>query len=190
LVAAYLVEGMENGSGERVAVSARRLQGPETETLRRFNARQAERDKWHLNASELAQLQGLRGDHYDRAANWISNLLCYGYGICRPPLTGGSEGAPKSRRITHTGAAENGHEFVTAPNPAENWVTFRYRFSELPDRAMVVVRDPIGREVVTMAMNGDRGQLVLDTRELAKGCYTITYTSNGKVDQVDRLIVQ
>lgn len=154
------------------------------------SADQQGRDKWHLNTTEVAQLEGQRSDAYDRSANWISNLLCYGYGICRAPLTGGIEGPPQSFRRPQQGVALPEFEFGTAPNPADAWVTFNYRFTTAQDHAFISVRDPLGRELTILPMKNERGQLVLDTRELAKGLYTVAYLAGDRVLQLDKLIIQ
>ena len=79
---------------------------------------------------------------------------------------------------------------MTAPNPAESWVTFSYRFDIPPNKAFVSVRDPLGRELTSLPMTNALGQLVFDTRELAKGLYTVSFIANGQVQQLDKLIVR
>ncbi len=156
------------------------------------SAHQQGRDKWHLNASEVAQLEGQLSNAYDRSANWISNLLCVGYGICRAPLSGGDEGAPKARRRSDAAARSevDGPIFRTAPNPADAWVSFNYTFKTEPEKAFVIVRDAMGKEVSTIAMRNKQGQLVMDTRQLTKGMYAVSYTRAGTILHVDRLIVR
>ena len=80
--------------------------------------------------------------------------------------------------------------FSTYPNPAESWVTFSYRFIAQPLKAFITVRDAVGKEVATLQINNERGQLVMDTRELAKGMYSVTYSSDGISHQTDKLVVQ
>ncbi|MEZ4756949.1 MAG: hypothetical protein R2817_08990 [Flavobacteriales bacterium] len=53
------------------------------------NAANAGRAAHELTTAEVNQLKALSDGQYDRAANWISNLLCVYYEHCRPPRTGG-----------------------------------------------------------------------------------------------------
>jgi len=156
-------------------------------------AKNAGRDAYHLSTAEVAQLESLRVNAYDRSANWISNLLCVAYHSCRAPLTGGEAGAPKSRRPASQVAHDTpeGPNFRTAPNPAQAWVTFTYDLKEQPtENAFVVVKDAVGRQIVALAMPNRQGQLVMDTRELAKGMYTVSYTVASRSVQLDRLILE
>lgn len=156
-------------------------------------AKNAGRDAYQLNTAEVAQLESLRVNAYDRSANWISNLLCVAYHSCRAPLTGGDVGTPKSRRASSQIAhdAPNGPSFRTAPNPAQAWVTFTYDFQTHPvEGAFVVVQDAVGRQIVALPMQNSQGQLVMDTRELAKGMYTVSYTVASRSVQLDRLILE
>lgn len=144
-----------------------------------------------LNAAEVAQLRGLRGTDHDRASNWINNLLCHYYHDCLPPHTGGGPIAPKSLRPTSAAnGAKPSNEFLTAPNPAEAWVTFTYTFRTTRERASVSVQDALGREVAVLTMPNEQGQLVLDTRDLGAGLYTVSYINAGVVEQLDKLVVR
>jgi len=80
--------------------------------------------------------------------------------------------------------------FGLFPNPASEQVTFTYSLLAPSDHAFVLVRDAVGRGVSTLPMRNTEGQLVLDTRDLAKGLYTVHYTQDGVVLHLDRLIVQ
>jgi hypothetical protein len=80
--------------------------------------------------------------------------------------------------------------FSTYPNPAENWVTFRYRFDLPPTNAFVTVKDPLGREIASLPMTNAVGQLVFDTRDLANGMYTVSYTAGGRPLKLDKLVVR
>ncbi|MCB0770122.1 MAG: T9SS type A sorting domain-containing protein [Flavobacteriales bacterium] len=81
-------------------------------------------------------------------------------------------------------------QFSVYPNPAAEMVTFNYNFKTEPEMAFVIVRDAMGREVSTIAMPNKQGQLVLDTRQLTKGMYAVSYTNAGATLHVDRLIVR
>jgi len=86
---------------------------------------------------------------------------------------------------------EKERPFKVYPNPASGLVTFTYDLKEQPkEDAFVVVKDAVGRQIVALPMKNSQGQLVMDTRELAKGLYTVRYTQGGRNLQLDRLIVE
>jgi len=80
--------------------------------------------------------------------------------------------------------------FNTYPNPTSGFVTFGYEFEQPSKDAFVVVRDLFGRQIVSLPMPNRQGQLVMDTRELAKGMYTVSYTVASRSVQLDRLVVE
>ena len=145
----------------------------------------------NVDNTEVDALRNLRHEAHDRASNWINNLLCHYYQDCTPPYTGGGPIQPKSLRPTRASAAEEmKNTFVTAPNPAEAWVSFTYAFRTPRDGASIHVQDAVGREVAMLTMPNEEGQLVLDTRPFSKGGYTVSYVNKGAVEQLDKLIVR
>lgn len=144
-----------------------------------------------LTSAEVTQLVALRGTAHDRASNWINNVLCHYYQDCQAPYTGGGEVVPKRLRASAAAKAEERtNTFVTAPNPAEAWVTFTYAFKTAHESATVLVQDALGRQVAMLPMANEQGQLVLDTREMGAGVYTVSYTNKGRVEQLDKLVVR
>ncbi len=155
------------------------------------NAHGAGRDAAHLNTSEVAQLQALRANQFDRPANWISNLLCMYYADCRAPRTGGDPGGDKRIQPTTTRQTEaRANVILIAPNPTQSWATVTYTLLEEPTDGRIVVKDLFGRVVITERMAGTQGQVVLDTRPLSKGVYTVECTTGQVVLRSDRLVVQ
>jgi len=59
-----------------------------------------------------------------------------------------------------------------------------------PTNGLIEVKDATGRTVLTERLAGKQGQIVLDTRSLAKGAYAVQCSSEGVVLKVDRLILQ
>lgn len=142
------------------------------------------------NSPHVAQLVPQRNTGHDRASNWINNLLCIYYHDRLAPYTGGGAITPKSLRPTlPTKADELTNVFVTAPNPAEAYVTFTYSFMNTPSDAYVLVQDAVGRAVSRLPMLTTEAQLVLDTRKLARGVYTVSYAAQGEVLKLDKLIL-
>jgi hypothetical protein len=137
------------------------------------------------------QLKGLSDGQYDRAANWISNLLCVYYAHCRPPRTGGEVGGGKRlSRPIDTGLSVEENTIKLAPNPAQTWVTLTYSLLAEPINGWVHVNDITGRSLLSERLVGKEGQLVLDTRGLAKGTYTVECVTGEGLLDTDRLIIQ
>ena len=155
------------------------------------NAANTGRAGHELTTAEVNQLKGLSDGHYDRAANWISNLLCMYYSHCRPPRTGGEVGGDKSLRETPNATRSPEENSITlAPNPAQTWATLTFFLLEEPANGRIVVKDIAGRVVLTERFTGRQGQVVLDTRQLAKGTYTVECITNAGPLNTERLIVQ
>ena len=155
------------------------------------NATNAGRSAHELTTAEVNQLKGLSDGQYDRAANWISNLLCVYYQHCRSPRTGGEAGGAKSQRTRSNSSAERMADAITiAPNPTQTWATVTYDLVEAPETGMVILKDVTGRVVLSEAIVGKQGQIVLDTRGLGKGSYMVYCTSDDRTLLVSQLIVQ
>jgi hypothetical protein len=144
-----------------------------------------------LESAEVDQLEVLIGGAYDRPATWMQNVLCFHYGRCRTPMTGGDEEAPKS-------LMQQSNSFATPvmptlrvhPNPAVSWAAIDYDLLAEARSAMIVVRDVLGRPVEQFTLGGRSSQVVLDTRPLAKGLYTVELLNGGRILQVEKLIVE
>jgi hypothetical protein len=155
------------------------------------NAANAGRAAHELTTAEVNQLKALSDGQYDRAANWISNLLCVYYEHCRPPRTGGEVGGAKSQRTRSNGAADQmADEITIAPNPTQTWATVTYTLTKEATDGLIEVKDATGRPVLSERLAGKQGQVVLDTRLLAKGAYTVQCRADGVVLVTERLIVQ
>lgn len=153
---------------------------------------QSGRSEAELDSAEVSQLEGLVNGAYDGPASRAQNILCFHYGKCRAPLTGGGEEAPKAmgQAAATTEAAMAQPRLSVYPNPATHWAALDYDLLGEPDRAMVVVRDAVGRPVDQLTVGSAQGQLVLDTRPLARGLYTVELINAGQVLHTEKLIVE
>ena len=145
-----------------------------------------------LDSAEVQQLVALAGAAYDRPAAFISNLLCFGYGICRPPSTGGDDGTPKSLPRTELPSAGHLVQALLAihPNPADAWVAFDYDLLVPPEDAVLVVRDVTGREVYRKALHEARQQVVWDTRMMAPGTYTASLIDRKQLLRSEKIVIR
>jgi hypothetical protein len=154
-------------------------------------AASAGRGAHELVPSEVNELKTLSVEQYDRPANWISNLLCLYYSECRSPLTGGNVGGEKSLRpavISKEELVQNA--ILLAPNPTQTWATVTYTLTKEAIDGLIEVKDAMGRPVLSERLVGKQGQVVLDTRPLAKGAYVVQCSADGVVLVTERLIVQ
>lgn len=143
-----------------------------------------------LDSTGVAALEGLMEDAHDRPANWISNLLCFGYGRCRAPLTGG-DNRPQPRLLPQAGADTPTSAVLSIhPNPASSWVAFNYNLQTQPDHAELIVRDATGREVYRAALQASEQQQLWDTREVASGTYNAVLLNGGRELRAEKLIVK
>jgi hypothetical protein len=155
-----------------------------------LNLAQQARSVRQLDAGEVAAWESLIQDQYDRPATWISNTLCFHYGICRPPLTGG-DSEPKSLQRSHEEKAGlAARSFKLQPNPASTYVTLNFALLTSDADGALRVLDPIGRVIATEKLQGAQGQTLLDTRQWAKGAYTVQCTVAGELVHAEKLIIQ
>ncbi len=150
------------------------------------------RNEAELDSAEVVQLEALINGAYDGPATRAQNVLCFHYGKCRTPMTGGDEEAPKAlvQQATTTEAAKVEPRLKVHPNPASHWAALDYDLLGEPDRAMIVVRDVLGRPVEQLTVGNTKSQLVLDTRPLAKGLYTVELHNRGELLHTEKLIVE
>ncbi len=149
------------------------------------------RDASEMDSGEVAQLEALVNGKHDRPAVWAQNILCFHYGMCRAPLTGGDDVAPKALPYTPLADLEVVRPSLHLhPNPASTWVAFTYDLLSEPKNAAIVVRDGIGREVARHTLRTREGQVLQDTRELAPGAYTVELLDNKARKRVEKLIVR
>ena len=152
--------------------------------------RNAGRSDAELNEGEVTALQALVEGYYVRPAEWAQNLLCFGYGICRAPLSGGDGRQPVFMRKPVTSTMAPAPLLKFAPNPADAWVAINYRLETTADEAHLIVRDANGRELDLIPVAQPEGQAVYDTRRLAPGSYTVELVNAGKHVDAQKLVVR
>lgn len=153
--------------------------------------RNGERNEAELNEDELNQLRNLRDGYYDLPAEWAQNILCFGYGDCRPPRTGGDgEGAPKSLRVPVAEMAVVDHALSVYPNPAGAWANLVYHLQGDPDNAFIAIRDIAGKEITRIPVEQTEGQAVWDTRAVVPGTYSVDLVNKGVAHSSVKLVVK
>ena len=143
----------------------------------------------HRNRNKMMREQ--RPDAYDRPAEWAQNILCFGYGECRPPRTGGDgKGAPKSLRVPVAGMTVVDHALSVYPNPAGAWANLVYHLQGDTDNAFITIRDIVGKEITRIPVAQAEGQAVWDTRTVAPGTYTVDLVNKGVALTSVKLVVK
>jgi hypothetical protein len=150
---------------------------------------QAGKNNGQYSTADQARLQALVQGQWDRAAVRGQNLLCFLYGLCEPPVTGGEEG---SKRAVFPRGVEAGNspagEVHVQPNPAAAYVVVRWHAPRSVER--VELRDMDGRILLSRPVTSTIGETTLDTRTLANGVYSVVVYTPGLPDHVQRLIIQ
>jgi hypothetical protein len=145
-----------------------------------------------LDHNDIGRLEDIIDHQYDRPATWAQNLLCFHYGHCRPPLTGGEGGA--APRMVHAPTAGQAAKALPAllvrPNPANTWVVFEYRIVEPVKDAYIRITGVDGRELTRIRITSPEDQPVYDTRQVAKGAYTVELVNAGKTVETGKLVVE
>ncbi len=149
------------------------------------------RSEAELNEGELNALRALAADAYDRPAEWAQNILCFGYGECRPAPSGGDDkGGLKAMRKPVGASQANTPALSIFPNPATVFATFAYTLPRTPGAAWLAVRDITGRELARIPVAQAEGQAVWDTRTVAPGTYTVELLNDGASLATIKLVVK
>lgn len=154
--------------------------------------RSNQRNLAQLTPAEVSTLIGIVDDQYDRPATWAQNMLCFHYGHCRTPQTGGED---KSHRpvpyIPRAAGSIKAEPTLTAfPNPGNNYMAFEVGLLTEPRNAMLVIRDIAGREVHRLQLRQQQGQLIRDARNAPPGSYTATLFNNGAQLKSEKFVLR
>lgn len=153
-------------------------------------AHAAGRDETRLNGSEVDALALLAGDSHDRPGTWIWNLLCFGYGRCRPTPSGGDQPTLRALHPAKPETPQPATLLSLAPNPADVAVTFRYDASGSDTPLVLIVRDAASREVQRIPVQNKQGQWLWDTRQVAPGAYSVDLLGGDRRLATEQLLIK
>lgn len=149
------------------------------------------RSSAELDENELTALRNLRDGYFDRPAEWAQNILCFIYGDCRAPRTGGDEEGELKRAGNSLSMEGNTPIPLAAfPNPADAWTTLQYRLDGMPQEAWLVFRDVTGREVARTQVKQQEGHQVWDTRQVVPGTYMVELSNAGRILGTAKVVVK
>jgi hypothetical protein len=76
------------------------------------------------------------------------------------------------------------------PNPATTWVALNVRLNAVPDKAVLLVRDVMGRVVWQTTVTAMEQQSVWDCRSVEAGSYTVELLNAGSSLATAKFICQ
>jgi hypothetical protein len=142
-----------------------------------------------LTVAEQDALEAQMSPYADRPAVWAQNLLCFHYGRCMAPVTGG-ENEPKSSYRRDAPKGDGISDLIqVAPNPANTWTEIQLMVVR-DEVTTIRVLDLAGKLLVTQVIQPNQERVVLDTRALAPGAYQLELVLAGTSLASTRLIVQ
>jgi len=150
----------------------------------------SERTEAEWTSGEQDQLESIMDGAYDRPAVWAQNLLCFFYGRCTPPLTGGDDGLRVLHSVEPDVVPPVEPSLQVFPNPGSVWVAISYELPTQVEKACLVVRDISGREVKRIWVSTNQGELLWDVRDALPGAYTVELLNGGELLVTEKLIVQ
>ncbi|MBE9480205.1 MAG: T9SS type A sorting domain-containing protein [Bacteroidetes bacterium] len=153
-----------------------------------FNLQHQGRNILELDSTEVANLVSIAENSNGTAGTQAKNILEYGYGyhyyIC-PNLNGTDAYKSSSINIDKPGKA-NGIKITVRPNPAREWTTFNYQLPDEMSNGVIKITDVYGKLIETIAISGNKGQWIWDTRNIKQGVYfynlnTAGFSKTGKI---------
>lgn len=155
------------------------------------SAATASTDLFHLSTAQRADLATLAEGGVTRAGVWAQNLLCFAYGDCTAPITGGSMPVRSAvARPDENGAASADEALRIYPSPAATWVTFETHLPATTAQPRLVVRDVAGREVARLNLGTGDVQQVWDVRDKSPGTYAAELISADGVIATQRFTIR
>lgn len=148
------------------------------------------RNTGQLTGVEQTELQTIIAEQHDRAATWAQNILCFHYGKCRAPLSGGDGGTPKARRVVIGVTGPITANLHIYPNPASSYVVFEVELPAEPEGVVLVIQDIAGRELKRLIVTSKEQQLVMDSREYTPGTYCVLLSISGETVQSKNFIIR
>ncbi|MBP6311431.1 MAG: hypothetical protein KA408_04120 [Flavobacteriales bacterium] len=148
-------------------------------------------DLFHLSAGAQSNLQQVAQGRPTHAGVWAQNLLCFAYGECTAPVTGGTI-TPKAlleQPSTDEIFDTDGITFKAYPNPAQTWITFETILPERVEGATIDIQDISGRNVGRLTVQLGASQQVWDVRGIKTGTYTAELRIAAKVLGLQRFVV-
>ena len=146
-----------------------------------FNLQQQDRNILELDSTEVAGLIPIAENSNGTAGVQARSILEYGYGyhfyIC-PNLNGTAAYKSSSINIEKSAKA-NGIKFTVRPNPAREWTIFDYQLPDDISKGVIKIIDVYGKLIETIAISGNQGQRIWDTRNIKQGVYFYTLNVSG-----------
>jgi hypothetical protein len=152
--------------------------------------RQAGRNLQQLTTTDKTNIRAIANRGCTRPAQWAQNILCFGYGECWAPCTGGGATTRSAEFLADDpGTVETGSNLTLYPNPTRIRVTVAYTLAIEAQQAALVVYNVDGREVQRIALTNQAQQVEVDLQGIAAGTYIVVLQNAGKRIGTRRLVV-
>jgi hypothetical protein len=76
------------------------------------------------------------------------------------------------------------------PNPANNYTSIVYKLSTSDNSANIIIRNLLGKEVISIPVNGKEGKVRIETGTLTDGIYFYSFIVKDKAVYTKKLIVR
>lgn len=146
-----------------------------------FRSNLRERNIAQLNSTEINYLVYLAEDE-GRVAGYAKNILCFFYDICYERELMVDEFGLKSSSVTipEKSLEDILYNVELYPNPAVDYTSIKWEIYDEIKEAHYVIVDINGREINRGDVLENKGEIVIDTRNLRQGIYIIgIYNKNG-----------
>lgn len=143
-----------------------------------------------FTTAEVAEMVTFATEKYDRPANWVRNILCFGYKVCLPEQSVHEAHNKALRPVKIAPEVADLPLLKILPNPATAYTTFAHDLKDAVDHAYARVVDARGREVAKLPIQNSPGQLLFDTRVVGSGVYSVELFNNQTRITTERLVIQ
>lgn len=148
-----------------------------------------------LDSNEITYLQTL-ADNNGRVAGYAQNILCFFYNICYEKESPLASNQQKSMLFPTTNAKSTSPELINIlyevavyPNPADGYTSIAWEIYDELKNAQYRIVDLNGREMMQGKLDKNKGEKVIDTRNLKNGIYIIGVYNNNQLKKNLKLIV-
>lgn len=155
--------------------------------------RQAGRNLQQLTTTDKASIRAIaQRTTCTRAVTWAQSVLCFGYGECYAPCSGG----PGTTRMLLADDEEQIPTSVAAPrlllfpNPTHAQVNVAYALPDEHTTGQLVLYGVDGREIKRQVLGAGSQQAVVDLAGLASGIYQVELQAAGERLAVQRLAIE
>jgi hypothetical protein len=139
------------------------------------------RNIFQLDSTEVATLVDYADNTNGKAAVAAQGILEFGYGYNYFNCTNinGTSVYKNSNFNMDDFTRVYGIEISVKPNPAREWTAFNYQLPDDMSKGVIEITDVYGKLIETIAISGNQGQRIWDTRNTKSGVYFFNLNLEG-----------